>query len=486
MTLSKKGLIGLALLVLGQSGVAIADTPNAKLTMTDCHLNGISAQVRCGTLQVPENYSKKDGPKLSINFAILPAIDNSKETLPLMFLAGGPGQAAVEMAGRLNKLFTEARKTRDIIMVDQRGTGKSHPLECPDIEELDNYTVTPEDFDQQEIKDCIAKFTGDLSQFNSENAIRDFDAIREALGHKQLNLYGGSYGTRAALVYMRLFPKNIRSVVLDSVGPIEVPIGLFGQSAARSFELLLKHCQEEETCNKAYPQLTQEFKQLMNRLEQAPVKITIPHPRLGTNTEFAISKGKVIGQIRAALYGIEGRSMVPLIVHQAFMGNYLPLAGMIAAGEGAGGIYPGLLFNITCNEDYPRINDDMFAKDAVNSFGGGDSHTAFKRACPVWPKYTPSEDFYNPVSADIPTLIMSGNLDPVTPPSNGEYSAKTLPNSHHIVVEQASHGAIGSRCALSVMQEFLTTLKPKQLDQSCFDKLPKETFMSSLNGGNAL
>ncbi|MCJ8269252.1 MAG: alpha/beta hydrolase [Psychrosphaera sp.] len=486
MTLLRMGLIGLALLVLGQSGVAIAEAPNTKLTMTDCHLNGIKAQVRCGTLQVPENYSKKDGPQLSINFAILPAIDNSKETLPLMFLAGGPGQAAVEMAGRLNKLFTEARKTRDIIMVDQRGTGKSHPLECPDIEELDNYTITPEEFDQQEIKDCIAQFTGDLSQFNSENAIRDFDAIRAALGHKQLNLYGGSYGTRAALVYMRLFPQNIRSVVLDSVGPIEVPIGLFGQSSARSFELLLKHCQEEETCNQAYPQLTQEFKQLINRLEQAPVKITIPHPRLGTNTEFAISKGKVIGQIRAALYGIEGRSMVPLIVHQAFLGNYLPLAGMIAASEGAGGIYPGLLFNITCNEDYPRINDSMFAKDAANSFGDGDSHTAFKRACPVWPKYTPSKDFYNPVTADIPTLIMSGDLDPVTPPSNGEYSAKTLPNSHHIVVEQASHGAIGSPCAVSVMQEFLTTLKPKELDQSCFDKLPKETFMSSLNGGNAI
>jgi pimeloyl-ACP methyl ester carboxylesterase len=486
MTLSKMGLMGLALLVLGQAGVAIADAPNAKLTMTDCHLKGIKSQVRCGTLQVPENYSKKDGPQLSINLAILPAIDSSNENLPLMFLAGGPGQAAVEMAGPLNKMFAETRKTRDIIMVDQRGTGKSHALECPDIEALDSYTIIPEDLNQQEIKDCIAQFSGDLSQFNSENAIRDFDAIREALGHKQLNLYGGSYGTRAALVYMRMFPDAIRSVVLDSVGPIEVPIGLFGQSSARSFRLLLKHCQEEESCNKAYPQLAQEFKQLLIRLEQSPVKMTIPHPRLGTNTEFVISRGKMIGPIFSSLYSIERRSIVPLIIHQAFLGNYLPLAGMIAASEGAGGIYPGLLFNITCNEDYPRINDAMFAKDAANSFGGDDSHKSFKIACPVWPKYTPSKDFTNPVTANIPTLILSGDLDPVTPPSNGEYPAQTLPNSHHIVVEQASHGAIGSPCALSVMQEFLTTLKPKELDQTCFDKLPKETFMSSLNGGNTL
>ncbi len=486
MTLSKMGLIGLALAVLGQSGVASADAPEPKLTMTDCHLNGIESQVRCGTLQVPENYSKKDGPQLSINLAILPAIDNSNENLPLMFLAGGPGQAAVEMAGGLNKMFAETRKTRDIIMVDQRGTGKSNALECPDIEELDSYTAIPEDVGQQEVKDCIADFSGDLSQFNSENAIRDFDAIRQALGHKQLNLYGGSYGTRAALVYMRMFPESIRSVVLDSVGPIEVPIGLFGQSSARSFDLLLKHCQEEQSCNEAYPQLSQEFTQLINRLEQAPVKITIPHPRLGTNTEFAISKGKIIGHIFSSLYGAGGRSMVPLVIHQAYLGNYLPLAGMIAASEGAGGIYPGLLFNITCNEDFPRINDDMFAKDAINSFGGDNSHKSFKLFCPIWPKFTPSKDFYNPVTADIPTLILSGDLDPVTPPSNGEYSAKTLPNSHHIVVEQASHGVISSPCAITVMQQFLTTLKPKELDQSCFDELPKETFMSSLNGGNAL
>ncbi|MCI2284751.1 alpha/beta hydrolase [Colwellia sp. MSW7] len=241
-------------------------------TLENCHVDGVREQVKCGKLLVPENYSKPDGEQISINFVVLPAIDNSDNKTPLMFLAGGPGQAAAELASSLRHVFREVRKTRDLILVDQRGTGLSHPLQCEEAAEQNVYTVTPEEFSAQEIKDCIANFTGDLSQYNSENAIRDFDAVRAVLGHQQLNIYGGSYGTRAGLVYMRMFPDSLRSVVLDSVGPIEVPIGLFGQSSARSFNLLLENCQQEVSCQQAYPELEQEFHSLVTRLAKAPAE----------------------------------------------------------------------------------------------------------------------------------------------------------------------------------------------------------------------
>ena len=245
-SLAKKAclLLGLSCLAIQAQADESKNLSNKKLVIENCHLDGIKEQVKCGTLQVPENYSlanESGATQLSINFAILPAIDNSENKAPLMFLAGGPGQAAVELAAFIKTTFNEIRKTHDIILVDQRGTGKSAPLECPDVVEPDAYQAIPEDLSEQDIKDCLAQFKGDLSQFTSENAIRDFDAIRAALGHKQINLYGGSYGTRAGLVYMRMFPESIRSIVLDSVGPIEVPIGLFGQSSARSFSLLLAH-----------------------------------------------------------------------------------------------------------------------------------------------------------------------------------------------------------------------------------------------------
>jgi pimeloyl-ACP methyl ester carboxylesterase len=453
-------------------------------TLENCHVDGVREQVKCGKLLVPENYSKPDGEQISINFVVLPAIDNSDNKTPLMFLAGGPGQAAAELASGLRHVFREVRKTRDLILVDQRGTGLSHPLQCEEAAEQNVYTVTPEEFSAQEIKDCIANFTGDLSQYNSENAIRDFDAVRAVLGHQQLNIYGGSYGTRAGLVYMRMFPDSLRSVVLDSVGPIEVPIGLFGQSSARSFNLLLENCQQEVSCQQAYPELEQEFHSLVTRLAKAPAEVNIAHPRLGTQTKFVISEGKLLGTLRTQLYSVATRSIVPLVIHQAYLGNYMPLAGLVAQSESGQGIYLGLLFNIACNEDFPRISAEDFAQDANNNFGGGDSHFGFKMVCPIWPQYRPSEAFYQPVTANIPTLILSGNLDPVTPPSNGEYSAKSLPNNHHIVIENAAHTVAMSTCASDIINEFLTTLEPKSLDESCLEEVPSESFMTNLNGGD--
>lgn len=474
----------LLLNVLLLSFIAHSDEPD--LTFEHCHVAGITAQVNCGTLTVPENYEKIDGQQISINFVVLPAIDNSDKKTPLLFLAGGPGQAAAELASSLWQVFNEVRKTRDLILIDQRGTGQSHPLQCEESLAQDIYSIIPENFSAQDINDCLARFNGDLSQYSSENAIRDFEAVRAALGYQQINIYGGSYGTRAGLVYMRMFPESLRSVVLDSVGPIEVPIGLFGQSSARSFNLLLANCQKDRGCQQAYPNLDQEFQKLLNRLAKKPAQVTIAHPRLGTPTNFVISSAKLLGTIRTQLYSVAARSLVPLVIHQAYLGNYMPLAGLIAQTDGEQGIYLGLLFNIACNEDFPRISAADFEQDGNNNFGGYDSHFGFKMVCPLWPQYRPSEAFYQPVTADIPTLILSGDLDPVTPPSNGVHSAKSLPNNHHIVIENASHTVAMNTCASDIINEFLTTLKPKALDESCIENIPKESFMTSLNGGMLL
>ena len=473
-----KNILALGLLSLTTTSWANDD----KLTLDNCHLGEIRSQVKCGKLEVPENYQQPDGDKIAINFAVLPAIDDSEYKAPLMFLAGGPGQAAVELATGLNHVFREVRKTRDIILVDQRGTGESSALSC-DFEAVDNvYSSLPDALDPQEVKECVAQFKGDVTQYNSENAIRDFDAIRAALGHEKLNIYGGSYGTRAGLVFMRMFPESLESVVLDSVGPIEVPIGMFGQSGARSFELLLENCKNSESCHKAFPNLAEEFQAVKARLAKDVANIDILHPRLGTPTKLVIDDTKFTGNLRFQLYGMEGRSMVPLVIHQAFLGNYQPLIGLMARTEDEQLVYTGLLFNIVCNEDIPRVSEADRAADASNNFDGEDSHSAWDMVCPFFPEYRPSEDFYQSVTADIPTLILSGNLDPVTPPSNGEYSAKSLPNSHHIIVENASHTVAMSTCASDIINEFLTSKTPKALDESCLKDIPQETFMTSVNG----
>lgn len=477
----------LTLSMLSASPLLMANTDN--LVLEDCYIEGIRQQVQCGQLTVPENYQQPNDTTISINFAVIPAIDKSQNKEPFMFLAGGPGQAAVELAAGLRQAFTEVRKTRDLILVDQRGTGKSHPLQCDEVDGGENvYQIIPEDFDTQEVKDCLASLSGDLSQYNSENSIRDFDAVRIALGHEKINIYGGSYGTRAGLIYLRMFPNSLRSVVLDSVGPIEVPIGTFGKSSARSFNLLLENCQKESSCHQAYPKLLEEFNQVIERLTEKTVTVDIVHPRLGVKTEFIVSKAKFISTLFNQLYSMQGHSLIPLVIHQANKGNFAPLAGLIAQTDNSdtnsngNGMYVGLTFNIVCNEDIPKVTSAMFSEDADNNFSGDNSHIGWQAVCPLWPSFKVDESFYKAVTANVPTLILSGNLDPVTPPSNGEKSAATLPNSHHIVVDNAAHIAGMSNCGVNIINEFLTTLAPQKLDEECLKDLPVTSFMTSLNG----
>jgi pimeloyl-ACP methyl ester carboxylesterase len=483
MKINWKALFGASLLIVISNSSVAEDMVKQQLTLESCHTKGIRQQVQCGIYVTPENYAKPDGTKIDINFVVLPAIDNSTEKLPLMFLAGGPGQAAVELSAQIYRGFSEIRKTRDLILIDQRGTGKSHPLQCEDSLEMDPYTSLPEDFSLADIEQCIAQLKGDLSQYNSENAIRDFDAVRAALGHQQVHIYGGSYGTRAGLVYMRMFPKSLKSVVLDSVGPIEVPIGLFGKSVEQSFIKLVENCQNEESCATRYPELAKEFTAITNKLSQAAVTVEIAHPRLGTKTAFTISKNKFISSIQMQLYSMETRSLVPLLIHQAYLGNYMPLAGIIAQSEGGMGIYIGLHFNIVCNEDFAKISADMKAVDADNNFAKGMSLVMVGKVCAAWPTYQPSADFYQTVTADIPTLIMSGELDPVTPASNGEKSHVNLPNSHHIISKNNAHIVASTTCGIKIVNEFLEKKTPKELDESCLEEIPEESFMVGLNGG---
>ena len=486
MNINWKSLFTASLLVTtaSVSNVALAQsTEDSQLTIESCHVKGIRQQVQCGTFNTPENYTQPNGEKIDINFVVLPAIDSSQDNQPLMFLAGGPGQAAAELAAPIYKGFNEIRKTRDLILIDQRGTGKSHPLQCEDSLEIDPYTSIPEDFSITDIEQCLSQLSGELSQYNSENAIRDFDAIRAALGHQQVHIYGGSYGTRAGLVYMRMFPESIKSVVLDSVGPIEVPIGLFGKSAEQSFTKLLENCQNDIACAVQYPNLAKEFSEITEKLSLAPVTVEVAHPTLGTNTKFTISKDKFISSIQMQLYSMQTRSLVPLLVHQAYLGDFKPLAGLIAQGEGGMGIYIGLHFNIVCNEDLPKISAEMKADDADNSFAKGMSLEMISKACSAWPKYQPSSDFYQTVTADIPTLILSGELDPVTPASNGDKTDKSLPSSHHIVSKNNAHIVASTPCGINIVNEFLEKQIASELDTSCLQDIPDEAFMTGLNGG---
>lgn len=482
-----KKLFGISALCTSLCVSASGFAKGTSLELEDCHVDGFKEKVQCGTLAVPEDYDKPDGTQIDLNVKVMPAIDGSGKKLPLMFLAGGPGQAATELAAMLRNRFYEVRKTRDIILMDLRGTGESSQLFCDveDFTNIDIYSAFTFDFDLDLVPQCVSQFTQDTTHYNSENGIRDADAVRAALGYEKINIYGGSYGTRAALVYMQLFPESLNSVVLDSVAPMDIRIGLFGKTAERSFQTLIDNCNAEDTCKQAFPNLEQDYQKVFAQLSETPFETSIPHPRLATPTKLVIDAQKFASTIQIQLYGTTGRSIVPLLISEAAKGNFMPFVGVLAQSDEEqppGGIYMSVLLNIACNEDFPLISNAEWDADADNKFARNISHEVIRKVCPVWPKYTPSPFLYEPVTADIPTLILSGNLDPVTPPAYGDIADKMLPNSRHIIAEHIGHIVASNKCGVGIVAEFIDELDLEAVDASCLEELPAESFMTSLNG----
>ncbi len=449
-----------------------------------CHLNGLRSEVRCGKLPVPLNYENPAAGTLSLNYAVIPALRSDGPADPLFFLAGGPGQAAVDVAGMITGAFSEVRQQRDLVLIDQRGTGQSAALRCgtPD---LPPFASVSDDNTRQLIGECLDELGADVIHFSTANSVRDLESLRIALGYEQINLYGGSYGSRLGLVYMKHYPQFIRAAVLDSLGPTQIPIGPFGQSSARSFDLLLAECEANQRCRDAFPQLRNTFSNLADRLMESPVSTEVTHPTLGTATPFDLTFDVLVGNLRMLLYSPHTRQILPLVIQQTAMGNYAPLVGVIAQTiELSEQIAVGLNLNIICNEDFPRISAADWAQDADNLFGGAASHRPWQLLCKDWPRYAVPDEFGEPVVSNIPSLLLSGEMDPVTPPSNGEKALAGLSRGRHLEVPNGAHTVTFHSCARDIVSDFLNAPeKLYTLDISCLEDTPPTRFMLTLNDG---
>ncbi len=454
-------------------------------SLEKCHVDGLKEKVLCGTLEVAEDPQQPDGAKVPLNIVVLPAVQKSPQPDPLLFLAGGPGQAATELANLVNHTFKSVRNQRDIVLVDQRGTGKSNPLQCEQDEQvLNDFSLNDETYDMiADVKQCLAGFDDyQLQHYTSEAAIDDLEAVRRHLDYPQVNIYGGSYGTRAGLLYMRMYPESIRSVILDSVAPPQVVVGPFGVFGHRAFELMLQDCQQQASCAEAFPNLGQQYQDLVSKLVQQPQTFSVRDPKTFERKDFLLTASKLGNTIRTAMYSTTSRRILPLMIDKAAKGDLAPLAGLASILSGQGGMYIGLTFNILCSEDMPRASEELLAKDAANPFISDRQTRIFKQACSVWPRYKVEASFADPVVSDIPTFILSGHLDPVTPPEWGDLAAETLANARHFVVKNGAHTPIATSCANKLAAEFIESLDLKAIDDSCLQDESKPLFMTNVNG----
>jgi pimeloyl-ACP methyl ester carboxylesterase len=435
----------------------------------------------CGTLSVWENRDTKTGRKITLKIVLLPALKQDYAPDPVFFLAGGPGQGAASMADALQEPYRRIEASRDIVLVDQRGTGKSNPLECkPDKNEAEDEEVDAVPAMLQRMHACldILKTKADLTQYTTSIAMDDLDDVRKFLGYSKINLYGASYGTRAALVYARRHAANTRAVIIDSVAPPDILLPLYmPRDSQRALDLLFRDCEKDPGCAQRYPNLRDHFQDLLARLSAHPEHVKYIHPRTGEEKEMDAKRLTVSGSVFAALYSPTTAALLPLLIEQANKGNFTGFLALGAAFDPtAETIAQGMHYSVVCSEDATRIQPGAIEREAAGTFLGSEMGEARMKICDFWPHGKVEPGYFENTPSEIPALILSGELDPVTPPAWGEQIASKWKNSKLIVVPNAGHGAWSSGCVMKLMEQFLNDGTAARLDTACVNQVKRPPF----------
>lgn len=460
-----------------------------EIRLAPCRAAGILA--RCGTFSVLETRDERGqraeprGRTIPIAITVLPAISGEPKTDPVFFLAGGPGQAATELAAFVLSTLGDLRYERDLVLIDQRGTGESSGFDCELSDPTDLAERFRVDFPEAALRRCLAQFEGDPRAYTTNATVEDLEGVRTALGYGPVNLVGVSYGTRLALAYARAHPSSIRAMVLDGVAPPALRLFLdFLPDAQRALDLSFDACEQQPSCQSAFPTLRADFDRLLVELAAQPKRVEVPHPRTGALFEFDLTRDAFATNIRGLLYSSELARLLPYTVAQAASGNFSPFVAEVellaASAEQAMSV--GLLLSIACAEDVPFFTDSEVLELGKQSFVGTALVDNIRRACAVWDVPAVADAFREPVHSSVPTLLLSGEVDPATPPRWGEETSSTLTLSGHLVVPGGSHGTLGVDCVQRLVERFLVVADPRRLDVACLRKLERAPFFVNALG----
>jgi len=467
-------------------GAGAREKPQRRMALERCRIKGIGRETLCGKLEVFEDRAAKRGRKIGIRVAVVPALARDASPDPLFLLAGGPGQAATDAFGPLMGAFDPVRKTRDLVLVDQRGTGGSHKLDCEMVpKDADLRTRLEAELAPEKFRACLGKLDADPRLYTTAIAMQDLDEVRAALGYERINLWGGSYGTRAALVYARMFPDRVRTLTLDGVAPGSLRLPLFfARDGQRALDLLVDHCAADKACGKRFPDLRGRLDDLLRRLEARPASIRVEDPLTGAPIDVTITRGRFVGIMRGLLYSADLTALLPLTLERAAAGDYrsfLAQADQLGSGPG-GALALGMMLSVLCAEDVPFIAPDELERLSQGTFLGVHPAREFFAACSAWPRGAVAEGHREPVRSEAPALLLSGELDPVTPPSWAEDAARTLPRSKHVVVPGVGHGVTASGCLPDLVRDFIKNGTALGLDTRCATKLKRPPFFLGFAG----
>lgn len=436
-----------------------------------CRIPDFPQEVQCGKVLRPLDPARPEGRKIEINYVVVPSQDRNKLPDAIFLLAGGPGQSAISVAGWGQFAFSRLNRRRDLVFVDQRGTGRSAPLNCPELENNAELLDTEQIYEGAQ--KCMGRLQalpyGDLKQFTTTIAMQDLDAVRRVQAYAKINLVGVSYGTRAALEYLRQFPQSVRRVILDGVVPPDERLS--SSDAQLALDAVFADCAKAARCNVAYPQLAERWSRLLAGL---PRQVSLVHPRLGNEMQIQMTREMVVNMVQQSLYAPMNVSGLPYALNQAEQGKYAPLVALSGAANlpGPGGIAYGMHFSVWCAEEYARLP----AIPAANDFSRV-TDRMYRKICEKWPRGTVPAAFYTLPRSPVPVLLLSGGIDPVTPTRHGAHVAAALgPQALHLSVSNAGHGLMSQGgCLRELAYRYLNAkddLDAGKVNTSCVRQIP--------------
>jgi Predicted hydrolases or acyltransferases (alpha/beta hydrolase superfamily) len=433
------------IIIILSASVLHAQTPstdNIFKKLHYCKLPGTQDSVLCGSVPVIENRQTNKGRVINLNIIVVPALMRDSLLTPIFDIDGGPGLADTKNASFYADRSNPYRKYHDIVLVDVRGTGGSNSLYCPSLQNKKKLNEQLENmYPPEKVKQCYKELSkiADLTQYTTTNVVKDFEDVRKWLDYKKISLFSLSYGTRVALVYMKMFPSSIESCILWSPTPTYSRMPLYhAKYAQNSLDKLFIDCRNDTLCNNAFPNFKKEFYSLKQK-DQQPFKFSVPDSS-GHSKQYSMSWDVMETKLRSLMYSPEGLRTIPFLIHQLYLGNINPFIKLFLQSMYQSKVFSeGFYLCVTCSEDVPFINSADITSLTRGTFVGTYRIDQQKQACQNWARGTVPKDFLNAVHSDIPTLIFSGGFDPVTPTSLAKEIASHLTNSTLVIIPAMSH-----------------------------------------------
>lgn len=427
----------------------------------------IDKAARCGSVSVPEHRSKPGGRTIELNVVVLPAPDATRRLPPLFDIDGGPGLPVTKNAGFYLSVGGAYRNGRDIVLVDQRGTGGSNPLHCPALARPEAAYAPL--YPAEEVAACrkALEAKADLTRYGTSEAVADLDAVRAALGYHRIDLFGLSYGTTVALRYLSAYPQRVRAAVLMGVAPTTaMPPSQHAPGAESAFGLLASRCAADSAC-------AAKFKPAAD-LDRALARLS--------GVKDAPSRDVFLEKLRTLMYQPASARRLPFILHRAGEGDLAPFFAATKP-RGPSPYADGMYLSVTCAEGLGLMNYEAAAA-ASRATRFGDYRLRRQRAaCAEWPTAKVAADHLAPVISDAAVLLLSGELDPVSPPAWADEVARRLPNSRHLVIPNSGHIFDGmssiDTCLDPTLVKFLDRAEPNSIDAACLATMQPPPFQTS-------